>query len=177
MGKKIGLGLIAVIILFFGYVSTRSGKFNYERSGLINAPAEKIFPYISNLKMGELWSPYEKIDPTMKKTFTGEDGHVGSKMEFEGNSDAGSGNLEILGVVPNDSVEIKLIMTKPMHAENLIHYKLTPEGAGTRFTWAMEGDGGFMTKLMTLLIDCEKMIGGQFEQGINNLRQVVEAQK
>jgi len=177
MGKKIGLGLIAVIILFLGYVSTRDGKFNYERSGLINAPAEKIFPIISNFKMGELWSPYEKIDPNMRKTFMGNDGQVGSKMEFEGNSDAGSGSLEMMSVVPNESVEIKLIMTKPMHAENMIQYKLTPEGTGTRFTWSMAGDGGFLTKLMTVFIDCEKMIGGQFEKGINSLREVVEAQK
>ena len=176
MSKKIGLAFLVVLVLFLGYVSTRQGTFYYERSGLINAPAEKIFPYLSNFKMGSQWSPYEKIDPNMKKTFTGNDGEVGSVMEFEGNSDAGSGKLEMLSIAPNQLVDIKLTMTKPIFAENLIQYKLTPEGQGTRFTWSMSGDGGFMTKLMTVFIDCEKMVGDQFNAGIANLKTIVEAQ-
>lgn len=176
MSKKIGLGLLVVLVLFLGYVSTRQSKFYYERSGLINAPAEKIFPYLSNFKLGSQWSPYEKIDPNMKKTFTGNDGEVGSIMEFEGNSDAGSGKLEMLSIAPNQLVDIKLTMTKPIFAENLIQYKLTPEGPATRFTWSMSGDGGFMTKLMTVFIDCEKMVGDQFNAGIANLKTIVEAQ-
>ena len=97
-------------------------------------------------------------------------------MEFEGNSDAGSGKLEMLSIAPNQLVDIKLTMTKPIFAENLIQYKLTPEGQGTRFTWSMSGDGGFMTKLMTVFIDCEKMVGDQFNAGIANLKTIVEAQ-
>ena len=98
-------------------------------------------------------------------------------MEFEGNSDAGSGKLELLSLVPNQTVDIKLTMTKPFHAENLIQYSLTPEAQGTKFTWAMSGDGGFLGKLMTVVIDCEKMIGDQFNQGIANLKTVVESNK
>lgn len=164
-------------IIFLGYVATRSGKFRYERSGLIKAPASKIFPYISNFKRGEAWSPYEKVDPSMKKIFTGVDGQVGSIMEFEGNRDVGSGQLEMLKVVPNELVEIKLTMIKPISGENWVQYKLTTEGADTRFTWTMSGDGGFLSKLMTVLIDCEKMIGDQFSQGIENLKSVVESEK
>ncbi len=175
MVKKIGLSLLAVLILFLIYVSTRDGKFLYERSGVIEASAEKIFPYISNFKLGEQWSPYEKIDPNMKKTFKGPEGQVGSIMEFEGNKDAGSGQLEILNIVPNQLVEIRLTMTKPLYAQNLIQYKLTPENSGTRFSWSMSGDGGFMGKLISILIDCEKMVGDQFSAGIQNLKSVVEA--
>lgn len=174
---KIVAGVVAVLLIFLGYVATRNGQFRYERSGVIQAPAEKIFPYISDLKKGELWSPYEKVDPKMKKTFKGLDAQPGSIMEFEGNSDVGAGNLEILKIVPNDSVEIRLTMTKPFYGQNLIQYKLTPEGSGTRFSWTMSGDGGFMGKLMSVLIDCEKMIAGQFESGIANLKAVVESQK
>lgn len=177
MIAKILLGLLAVLVLFVGYVSTRNGKFRYERSGVINAPAEKIFPYISQFKLGGEWSPYEKIDPAMKKTYSGTEGAVGSAMEFEGNSDVGSGKLEMLKVMPNEGADVKLTMLKPFHGENLIEYRLKPEGAGTRFSWAMSGDGGFMGKLMATFIDCEKMIGGQFEQGIANLKQVVESRK
>lgn len=174
---KIGLGVVVALVLFLGFVSTREGKFRYERSGIINAPADKIFPYLSQFSKGGLWSPYEKRDPNMKKTFAGEDGKVGSIMEFDGNSDVGAGKLEMLAVVPNERVEIKLTMTKPFTAENLIEYKLTSEGSGTRFAWIMSGDGGFLGKLIATIIDCEKMVAGDFTLGIENLKQVVEAQK
>lgn len=177
MMKKIGLGLLIILLAFFGFVASRDGKFRYERSGVINASAEKIYPYISDLKMGNAWSPYEKKDLNMKKTYSGTPGQPGSAMEFEGNSDVGSGKLEILRVIPNQLVEIKLTMLKPFYGVNIVEYKLTPEGTGTRFTWAMSGDGGFAGKLMTLLIDCEKMVTSDFNLGITNLKSVVEAQK
>lgn len=177
MIAKVSFALSALLVMFLAYVSTREGKFRYERSGVIDAPADKIFPYISNLKMGHYWSPYEKKDPDMKKTFIGADGTVGSIMEFEGNKDVGSGTLEILKVVPNELVEIKLHMLKPFDGENIIAYKLTQESAGTRFSWSMSGDGGYITKLMTFFIDCEKMVAADFSIGIENLKQLVESQK
>lgn len=172
--KTVGIIVLVLIVVFIGYVASRDGKFHYERSGVINASADKIFPYLSNFKLGGEWSPFEKVDPNMKKTFTGEDGAVGAKMEFEGNKDAGSGKLELLALIPNQSVDIKLTMIKPFPAENLVQYKLTPEDEGTRFTWIMSGDGGFMGKLMNVFIDCEKMIGDQFDVGINNLKTLIE---
>lgn len=175
MAMKIGLGLMAVIAVFLTYVATRDGKFHVERSGVIHASKEKIFPYISNLRLGGEWSPYEKMAPEMKKTYHGEDGHVGSKMEFE-SKEAGSGSIEILNIVPNESVSLRLIMTAPFKGDNRIEYKLTSEGDGTKFSWAMSGEGGFMGKLMAVLIDCEKMIGDQFSQGIANLKAVAEKQ-
>lgn len=177
MIKKTGLGVLVFIILFFGYVSTRSGHFSYQRSGVIKSTSEVIFPYISNFRLGGEWSPYEKIDPNMKKTFLGPDAQVGSVMEFEGNSDAGSGKLELLKIVPNELVEIKLTMTKPFYAENIVRYTLQSDDGGTRFTWSMSGDGGFLGKLMTLLIDCEKLVGDQFELGITNLKTLIESKK
>jgi hypothetical protein len=175
MAKKIAIGVLVVIVLFLGYVSTRSGSFRYENSTVINAPADKIFPYLSNFKLGGQWNPYELVDPNMKKTFTGEDGKVGAVFEFEGNKDAGSGKLEMLEIKPNEFAQIKLTMTEPMHGEQLIDYKLSPEGTGTKFTWTMHGEGGFMTKLMSVLIDCEKMFKTQMDKGFENLKKVVEA--
>lgn len=177
MLAKIGLGAVILLAGFVAYVFTRESKFHYERSGVINASPEKIFPYLSNFKLGGEWSPFEKVDPNMKKNFIGADATVGSKMEFDGNKDAGSGKLEILKIIPNQSVDIKLTMLKPFHAENLVQYKLTPGSEGTRFTWSMSGDGGFMGKLMNVFMDCEKMIGDQFSSGITNLKKLVEGSK
>ncbi|HVK61176.1 MAG TPA: SRPBCC family protein [Bdellovibrionales bacterium] len=174
MFLKVGAALVVVIGLFLIFVSTREGKFRYERSGVIAASPEQIFPYISDFKKGAEWSPYEKVDPAMKKTFSGPEAAVGSVMEFDGNADAGSGKLEILKIVPNELVEIRLTMLKPIHADNIVEYRLTPEASGTKFTWAMHGDGGFFGKLINVFIDCEKMVAGQFSEGIANLKAVVE---
>ncbi len=168
MKLKILLSVLAVLVVFLLYVSTREGKFNYYVTRTINAPVEKVFPYLSDLKLGSEWSPFEKVDPNMKKEY------VGNKLIFEGNSDAGSGSVEIIRVVPNESVELKLIMTKPFKAENMIVYKVVPVQNGTEFTWSMSGDGGYMGKLINIFIDCEKMITDQFVLGMNNLKAIVE---
>ncbi|MGE0764557.1 MAG: SRPBCC family protein [Bdellovibrionales bacterium] len=144
---------------------------------MIESSSDRIFPYLISFKRGAEWSPYEKIDPNMKHNYIGEDGQVGSIMEFEGNQDAGAGKLEFLKIIPNELVEIKLTMLKPFYGENLVQYKLTPQGGGTRFTWSMSGNGGFMGKLINIFIDCEKMVGDQFSAGIQNLKTLVEAQK
>ncbi len=174
---KILLSIAAVLVLFLGYVSTRNGEFHYEHSGVINAPADKIYPYLSNFKLGSQWNPFARKDPNMKSVFKGEDGKVGSVMEFEGNSEAGAGSLEMLKMVPNELVEIKLLMLKPFKAENLIRYRLAPEGTGTKFTWEMSGNGGFMGKLIGVFINCEKMLEPDFTKGIADLKTTVESQK
>ena len=168
------IGLVLILALFLAYVATRPSQFKYERSGVINAPPDRIFPYISRLQMGSQWSPFQKSNSDVRETYSGTEGQVGSKMEFESKK-SGSGHLEILRIVPDQRVDIKLTMTKPFSAANDVVYLLTPEGAGTRFTWAMSGRSGFMLKLMSTVMDSEKMMGGQFSEGIANLKSVVEA--
>lgn len=172
MVLKILAGIVAVVILFLGYVATRDGHFKYERSGVINAKPEVVYPYVSQFKLGQQWSPYEK-DPDTKRTFGGAEGQAGSFEEFD-SKQMGTGRIEITSAVPNQQVDLRLQMYKPFSADNHVVYILAPEGEGTRFTWTMEGDGGFMSKLMATLINCDKMIGGQFEEGIANLKRIVE---
>lgn len=174
MWKKIVLSVVVVLAVFLGFVATREGKFHYERSGYINAAPSVVFPYLSNLKLGSEWSPFEKKDPAMKKTYNGTDGTVGSSLDFEGNKDVGAGRIEITAINPDSSVELRLTMTKPFVAENKITYKIMPVEKGSVFTWAMDGDGGFMGKLISVFIDCEKMIGEEFSAGIKNLKTLIE---
>ncbi len=164
------IGLVGLLIV----ASRKESHFRYERNGIIAAAPNILFPYISNFKNGHLWSPYEKADLNMKKTFGGTDGQIGSTLEFAGNNKVGSGKLEIINMIPNELVEIKLTMLKPFRAESLVQYRLTPEPVGTKFSWVMTGDNGFIGKIMVTLIDCEKMVAGQFTEGINNLKSVVE---
>jgi len=166
---KIALISIGVVLsLFLSYVASKDSKFNYSVSGQINAPVEKVFPYLSDIKLGSEWSPYERVDPNMKKQYEG------NKLIFDGNREAGSGSVEIVKVVPNELVVLKLIMTKPFYADNDIQYQVVSKDGGTYFTWSMSGDGGFLGKLMTTLIDCEGMVKGKFLEGIDNLKKIVE---
>ncbi|QDK39325.1 SRPBCC family protein [Bdellovibrio sp. NC01] len=174
MIKIVGLVVVALLVIFIVFIATRAPHFHYERSGVINAPAEKIFPYLSTFQGGHAWSPFERIDPNMKMKVIGDDGKVGTVMEFDGNKDAGSGKLEILKITPSTEVDMRLIMVKPFPADNLIEYRLTPEGTGTKLTWSMSGENGFFGKMITVFIDCDKMIGDQMNQGIKNLKEVVE---
>ena len=176
MKKKIILTALAASTVALGaFIQSRPGHFRYERSGVIQTPAAAIFPYLSNFKLGMEWSPYEKKDPNMSRSFSGPAEGAGQIETFDGNSEAGSGRLEMLQVVANQSVQVRLVMTKPVAADNLVEYTLTPEGTGTRFSWAMSGQIPFFGKIINLLIDCEKMVTSDFDVGIQNLKQLVES--
>ena len=177
MLKKVLISLAVFIVTFGVLVSSRPDTFTVSRSGVILAPPGKIYPYLSNFKLGEQWSPFDSPDMKLKKTFSGNDGEVGSSMKFEGDMSTGSGELTFLKLVPNELVYINLHMTSPMDAQNLVEYSLLPESGGTKFTWTMSGKNNFIAKMFSLFMDCEKMIGPEFEKGIANLKRVAEAQK
>jgi hypothetical protein len=168
------LAVAVLLIGFFIYVATRPALFAHSESAVIKASPEKIFPYISQLKLGGNWSPYEKRDQNMKKTFSGNDGAPGSKLVFDGKKDVGAGSVEILSLVPNSEVKLRLLMSRPMKADNLITYKIEPVGQGTRFTWSMQGENGFFGKLFVTLVDCRKMLSKDMQEGFQNLRKIVE---
>lgn len=175
MFKKIAIVLVVVLVAFAIFVQTRKNTFSYQVSGVINATPEKIFPFISDMRLGDQWSPYEK-GIEMKKEYIGEANQIGGKMLFE-SKDSGSGSLEIMQIVQNDKVDYKLIMTAPFYAENIITYRLVPEEAGTRFVWNMSGENNFLGKLIGVFIDCEKMMNDTNMKGINNLKELVEQSK
>ena len=173
--------LLRAFGLFFAFVVIQTLRqpetFLYERSGIIQAPPEKIFPYLNDFKMGNSWSPYERKDLSMKHVYTGAGSGAGAVMEFEGNSEVGSGRLEILVSRPPNEVVLELQMQKPIEALNRITYRLTPESTGTRFTWSMSGKSNWIGRILGVFIDCSKMVTGDFEAGISNLKTVVESQK
>lgn len=179
MNKKtvlVGFGTVVVgLVALVGFIQSRPDQFRYERSGVIQAPAEAIFPYLSNFKLGMEWSPYEKKDPNMKRSFSGPSEGAGQIEDFAGNNEAGTGRLEMVEAIPNQRARIRLTMTSPVAADNTIEYTLTPEGTGTRFSWAMSGQIPFFGKIINLLIDCEKMVTADFDIGIQNLKKVVES--
>ena len=158
--------LAAILIL----AARRPSVFRVERSTRINAPPEKIFPLINDFHAWGKWSPYEKLDPAMKRTFSGAALGKGAVYGWEGNGKAGAGRMEIADVAAPSKVTIKLDFTRPFRASNMVDFTMVPQGGATQVTWAMYGPSPFMTKLFGLFMDMDKMIGKDFEQGLANLK-------
>jgi uncharacterized protein YndB with AHSA1/START domain len=174
MLKTIGIAIVVLIAAVLVYAATRPDTFRIERTALIKATPEKIFPFLNDFRKGEAWSPYEKKDPAMKRTFSGAASGKGSVYDFEGNKEVGTGRLEIIDSVPPSKVVIKLDMRKPFEGHNIIEYTLEPRGGSTIFTWDIHGPVPYFGKVMSIFFSMDKMIGKDFEAGIVNLKAVAE---
>ena len=166
--------LLIIIAAILILAARRPSVFRVERSTRIKAPAEKIFPLINDFHAWGNWSPYEKLDPAMKRTFSGAALGKGAVYGWEGNGKAGAGRMEIADVAAPSKVTIKLDFTRPFRASNMVDFTIEPQGAATQVTWAMHGPAPFMTKLFGLFMDMDKMIGKDFERGLANLKAAAE---
>ncbi|WP_425069187.1 SRPBCC family protein [Reyranella sp.] len=165
------LASIAAILI---YAATRPDSFRVERSASLNAPPEKIFPYIDGLKRWTEWSPYEGRDPAMKRTYSGAESGKGAVYEWDGNDQVGKGRMEIVDSTPPHRVVIKLDFLKPFEGHNMAELTVEPKGGQTIVTWAMYGPSTFMTKLVGTFMDMDDMIGRDFAAGLAKLKTVVE---
>jgi hypothetical protein len=147
--------------------------FRIARSTTVAAPPERIAPHIQDFHAWEKWSPYEKLDPKMKKTFSGTERGAGASYAWEGNSKAGAGNMTITAATPQ-RISIALHFTKPMRSENTAEFALEPDGAATHVTWTMVGPKNLLMKVMGVFVNMDKMIGRAFEEGLGNLKELVE---
>ena len=157
------------------YAATRPDRFRVERSAEINAAPEKIFPLIAELQAWQSWSPWEGLDPELKRSYSGASGGVGAVYAWEGNRSVGQGRMEITESVQPSRITLKLEFLKPFEAHNAAEFALERHGATTRVTWAMHGPSPFMSKLMGIVINMDRMIGTQFERGLARLKSVAEA--
>jgi hypothetical protein len=172
------LGIVAVLIIaLVAFISTRPDRFRVERSTLVSAPADIVFPLINDFHQWVLWSPFEKLDSNMKKTFEGAAAGPGASYSWSGNSKAGAGRSTILDSKASEFVSIKLEMFKPFAATNQVTFKLSPDQAGTRVSWIMEGKMNFMVKAFSLFMSMDAMVGKEFEEGLANLNRVAQTTK
>ena len=148
--------------------------FRVERSIVIDAPAIAIFPRIDDFHAWEAWSPYEKMDAHLDKTYSGPARGVGAAYAWVGKK-AGSGRMEITQSQASSKVVIKLDFNKPMVAHNTAEFTLEPQGAGTKVTWAMQGPNTFMSKIMGLFFSMDKLVGPQFDDGLANLKRISQS--
>lgn len=166
----IALSIGAILI----YAATRPDSFRIERSVRINAPPEAIFPLIDDFHQWEAWSPWEKIDPGVKRTYSGAANGKGAVYEWLGNSDVGQGRMEIVESTPPSSVSLKLDFIKPFEAHNLVDFTLVPQGDTTVVTQAMYGPSPYISRLMGLCFSMDEMVGQKYEEGLASLKAIAE---
>src|SRR5262245_21947818 len=169
----VGVLLLAVVVLL-AYAATQPSAFRVQRSASIQALPEKVFPHINDFHSWSAWSPWEKLDPNLKRTFTGPASGVGSTYEWQGNKKVGQGRMEIMESTPSSKVAIKLDFIKPFEAHNTAEFTLAPNGGSTDINWAMLGHKPFLFKVMSVFMDMDKMIGKDFEAGLANLKAISE---
>jgi hypothetical protein len=175
MKKKILLGLVAIIAFFLIIVATRPADFRVERSATIAAPAQALFEQVNDHHNFNKWNPFLTLDPNVKNTYSGPDSGVGAACAWDGNKDIGAGSATITESKPGELVRMRMDWIRPMAGVAMVDFTFKPEGDQTVVTWAMYGKNGFMGKLVSLFMDCDKMVGPQFEQGLTALGKTVTA--
>ncbi|MBX9830055.1 MAG: SRPBCC family protein [Xanthobacteraceae bacterium] len=168
-----GVFLLAIAGVL-GYAATRPDVFEVRRTASIKAPPDKIFPLINDFKSWTAWSPYEKKDPAMKRTYSATTSGKGATYAWDGDKNVGSGSMEIMNAPAPSRVTIKLDFTRPFEAHNIADFTLQPVEGGTNVTWSMTGPTPFFGKILHVFVDVDKMVGRDFEAGLANLKAIAE---
>ena len=167
------LVLIAIAALLLIVSATRPNTFQLERSVLIMAPPERIYPLIASVREMSRWNPFEAQDPALNRQYSAVESGPSSAIDFVGRK-AGTGRLEVREAVPPSRVTMQLIMQKPLAASNRIDFSLLPQGGATQVTWAMNGPVSLFGRVLHLVINMDRMLGGQFESGLASLKALAE---
>ncbi len=175
MIKKI-LGVIAIIVaVFVIIVALQPAEFRVARTATIAAPAAVVFAQVNELKKWEAWSPWARIDPAMKQTYEGPASGTGAISRWAGNSQVGEGSMTITESRPNELIRFNLEFIKPMAGTSTAEFSFKPEGNRTSVSWSMSGKNNFIAKAMCLFMNMDKMVGGEFEKGLAQMKSIAEA--
>jgi hypothetical protein len=161
--------LIIAVAAVLGFAAMQPDSFRVQRSASFKALPEKVFAQINDFHNWGSWSPWEKLDPAMKKTHSGPAKGKGAIYEWEGNKQVGKGRMEILEETSPSKILIKLDFFKPFEAHNTADFSFEGQGGSTNITWGMNGQKPFMFKVMGLFVSMDKMIGKDFEKGLASL--------
>lgn len=173
MFMKIAIVVAVLVAIVLIYAATRPDTLHVERSIDIKAAPEKLFTLISDFHQWEAWSPYNKA-PAMKKTYSGSASGKGAMYAWEGNKDVGRGEITITDTTPPKEVVFALHMIQPFEGHNHVVFSLDAKGETTTVTWTLEDKHTYFMKVISLFLNLDKMIGGDFEVGLAKLKTVAE---
>jgi uncharacterized protein YndB with AHSA1/START domain len=171
---KVLIVLAALAVIFVIVAALQPGTFRVVRSAAIAAPPSAVFEQVNDLHRWEAWSPWAKLDPNMKQTYDGPPAGVGAVSAWSGNKKVGEGRMTITDSRPNELVRLRLEFLRPFKATNTAELEFKPDAGGTVVTWSMSGDKNFLSKAFCLFMDMDKMVGGDFEKGLANLKSLAE---
>lgn len=174
MLKIILIVIVVLIAGILGFAATKPDTFRVERRAAIKAPPEKVYALIADFKQWGAWSPWEKKDPAMKRTFGTTTAGKGAHYAWEGDKNVGQGSMEIIESVPSSRIALKLDFLKPFEAHNTVEFTLAAQGDTTNVTWAMQGPVPYFAKIIHVFINMDSMVGKDFEAGLANLKAAAE---
>jgi hypothetical protein len=173
MLKTVAIVLVVAVVAILIFAAAKPATYHVERSTTIAATPEKISPLLADFHNWDQWSPWAKLDPNMHVSYSGAPAGQGAVYEWEGNSKVGKGRMEILAAEPM-LTSIKLDFLSPFTSHNNTNFVLEPQGSATRVTWTMDGPNTFASKLMSLFVSMDKMIGRDFDTGLSQLKSAAE---
>jgi carbon monoxide dehydrogenase subunit G len=174
MLKKLALGVVVILAIILGMAAMKPDSFSVKRVVSIKAPPEKIAALVTDFHQWGSWSPWEHLDPDMKRAFSGAPSGKGAVYEWEGNKDVGKGRMEITDAATPVKTVIKLDFLQPFESHNTTEFTLLPQGETTTVSWNMSGPMPFITKIMTVFMNMDAMVGKDFDKGLANLKTVAE---
>ncbi|MGZ8833008.1 MAG: SRPBCC family protein [Thermoanaerobaculia bacterium] len=174
MFRKIVTVVVVLVAALLIFAATKPDTLRVERTASIKAPPEKIFPLVNDFHNWSSWSPWEKRDPAMKRTYSGAAVGKGAVYEWDGNNQVGKGRMEITDTTAPSRITIKLDFMEPLEGHDIAEYTLEPQGDSTKVTWVMHGPNRFIGKVISVFISMDKMIGKDFETGLANLKIMAE---
>jgi polyketide cyclase/dehydrase/lipid transport protein len=172
---KILIALVVMVAVLAVVVATRPSEFRVQRTTTISAPAPVVFAQVNDFHKWEAWSPYVKRDPAMKKTFEGAPSGVGAIYTWSGNNEVGEGRTTIIESRPSELIRVQLEFVRPFAATSIAEFTFKPEGERTAVTWSLNGHNNFIAKAMGLVVNMDRMIGGDFETGLAQMKSAAEA--
>jgi len=174
MIKKIAIVIVLLIAGILILAATKPDTFRVQRAASIKAPPEKVFAILNDFQKWGAWSPWEKKDPAMKRTFGATTSGKGAKYAWDGNKDVGKGSMEIAVSSPSSKLTIKLDFIEPFEGHNIVEFTLEPKGDSTNVSWTMYGPMSFISKVISVFCSMDSMIGKDFEAGLANLKTAAE---
>ena len=167
--KKFLAVVVVILLVLVAVISSRPATYHIERSATLSATPEAVYAHLVDFHQWDAWSPWAKLDPQMKTTFSGAASGAGAVYDWSGNDKAGQGRMTILDAEPNSKVTIKLEFIKPFASTCTAGFALAPDGPGTHVTWSMDGNNNFVGKAFSLFMNMDKAVGSDFERGLQQL--------
>jgi hypothetical protein len=175
MLRKILIVVGVIVVGFAVAAAMQPAHFRVERSATMAAPDSVVFAQVIDFHKWKAWSPWAGLDSSMQETYSGPPSGVGASYAWAGNSKVGEGRMTILESTPSSLIRIKLEFLKPIAATNIAEYTFTPAPAGTEVHWIMTGDNNYIGKAIGMVVSMDRMVGGDFEKGLAQMKVVAEA--